>query len=446
MSAMSTEDYELAATAYRRVVQFETNSFEAWNNLSKAYIKLGQKFRSWKTLQEAIKCMNAICEGIVDRNGESTAKLAVKMQELFGRIAATSSGSTTIWRLYAKLLINNKEKDIEKVIQCLQKCHRNAVQTNDWQKDPKLIVETLKHCLLLADEYHECAVLDTTKALRVLSSSKLAINSVVVLVEKTRGDWSQTKPKCGSSDGVTITTTTHALQCDRNMSSETTEETVDPDLVLSEHTLNALKEFYEETNRKLEAEDNTKLTDIEENWQLSQFWYTLLCRSIDTLLHYVRNPHSLLGFCRGTGCEKLREIAKLPKEDIHSIELVLFEFDRRFEAKYASDYVFYDYNEPIDEVMRQRFPEKCFDVVVADPPFLSEECMRKTSETIKYLAKDKVLVCTGAVMRDLMHECLELEECLHFEPKHNRNLGNEFKCFSNFRLRHLDHKSLFIII
>ncbi|CAG2121124.1 unnamed protein product, partial [Medioppia subpectinata] len=218
--------------------------------------------------------VNALCEGIVDRNGESTAKLAVKMQELFGRIAATSSGSTTIWRLYAKLLINNKEKDIEKVIQCLQKCHRNAVQTNDWQKEPKLIVETLKHCLLLADEYHECAVLDTTKALRVLSSSKLAINSVVVLVEKTRGDWSQTKPKCGSSDGVTITTTTHALQCDRNMSSETTEETVDPDLVLSEHTLNALKEFYEETNRKLEAEDDTKLTDIEENWQLSQFWYT----------------------------------------------------------------------------------------------------------------------------------------------------------------------------
>ncbi|XP_054164779.1 tetratricopeptide repeat protein 27-like [Oppia nitens] len=241
-AAMFTEDYELAATGYRRYIQFETSSFEAWNNLSKAYIKLGQKFRSWKTLQEAIKCnydewkiwdnyiavcvdigafteviqswhrlidikgqyiddsiaeilISAICGGINDRNGESAAKLASKAQELFGRISATSNGSTKIWRLYAKLLMNNKVNDSEKVIQCLQKCHRCAVQSNDWQKDPKLMVNILNHCLLLANEYIKCSLMDTTKALRILSSSKLALNSVILLIDKNKDYWIQSDLK-----------------------------------------------------------------------------------------------------------------------------------------------------------------------------------------------------------------------------------------------------------
>ena len=38
-----------------------------------------------------------------------------------------------------------------------------------------------------------------------------------------------------------------------------------------------------------------------------------------------------------------------------------------------------------------------FDMVIADPPFLSEECATKTSVTVKYLAKKdaKLLYCTG---------------------------------------------------
>lgn len=31
-------------------------SFEAWNNLARCYIRLQQKNRAWKALQEAIKC------------------------------------------------------------------------------------------------------------------------------------------------------------------------------------------------------------------------------------------------------------------------------------------------------------------------------------------------------------------------------------------------------
>ena len=32
---------------------------------------------------------------------------------------------------------------------------------------------------------------------------------------------------------------------------------------------------------------------------------------------------------------------------------------------------------------------------MADPPYLTEECLSKTVQTIKYLAKDKIILCTG---------------------------------------------------
>lgn len=72
-------------------------------------------------------------------------------------------------------------------------------------------------------------------------------------------------------------------------------------------------------------------------------------------------------------------------------EVKLLEYDRRFE-KYDDDFVFYDYNEPLELPAEL---QTMFDLVVADPPFLSEECLIKTAETIKFLSKDKVLLCTG---------------------------------------------------
>lgn len=72
-------------------------------------------------------------------------------------------------------------------------------------------------------------------------------------------------------------------------------------------------------------------------------------------------------------------------------EVVLFEYDQRF-AMYGDYFVFYDYKDPLN------IPDKyqgSFDVVFADPPFLSKDCFVKVSKTVKYLMKDKVIVCTG---------------------------------------------------
>lgn len=86
-----------------------------------------------------------------------------------------------------------------------------------------------------------------------------------------------------------------------------------------------------------------------------------------------------------TAYKKLREL----KPD--SVTLKCLEYDTRFQV-YGDDFLLYDYKEPL------KFPKdwkNWFDLVIADPPFLSEECLCKTAVSIKYLAKDKIILCTG---------------------------------------------------
>ena len=93
----------------------------------------------------------------------------------------------------------------------------------------------------------------------------------------------------------------------------------------------------------------------------------------------------------------------------------LLEYDKRFATVAEKDFIYYDYKSPMS--FGQIFTgdsEVClrdsFDVVIADPPFLSEECLTKTSVTVKYLAKKdaKLLVCTGNFWRDIIVDSHEI--------------------------------------
>ena len=84
--------------------------------------------------------------------------------------------------------------------------------------------------------------------------------------------------------------------------------------------------------------------------------------------------------------------AKLLEIKPPDCETVLLEYDRRFEI-YGEGFVFYDYNEPLS--LPEKLVEHSFDMVVADPPFISEECLRKMAQTVSFLAKGKILLCTG---------------------------------------------------
>lgn len=55
-AALNIENWVVAANAYRNYTYLEQREFEAWNNLAKAYIKLGDKERAFKVLNEALKC------------------------------------------------------------------------------------------------------------------------------------------------------------------------------------------------------------------------------------------------------------------------------------------------------------------------------------------------------------------------------------------------------
>ena len=82
-----------------------------------------------------------------------------------------------------------------------------------------------------------------------------------------------------------------------------------------------------------------------------------------------------------------------PTEDYS--QAVLFEFDKRF-AIYGDQFTYYDYNSPLD--FGSSVDKQSFDIVFADPPFLSEECLSKVAQTINFLARGKIILCTGTII------------------------------------------------
>jgi 16S rRNA G966 N2-methylase RsmD len=90
--------------------------------------------------------------------------------------------------------------------------------------------------------------------------------------------------------------------------------------------------------------------------------------------------------------------------------VTLFEFDKRF-AVYGKDFILYDYNTPLD--IPCHFARN-FDVVVVDPPFLSEECLNKTAVTVKFLAKHKIILCTGLYFCDIFMFIINIRQIRTF--------------------------------
>ncbi|CAF0948200.1 unnamed protein product [Brachionus calyciflorus] len=214
---------------------------------------------------------------------------------------------------------------------------------------------------------------------------------------------------------------------------------------LSIETLKTLQEFYAET----EAQEKK----INENWKLSQFWYDK--RTSETLakevfLNAIEKLKTSTHF--NVACVScptlfktlhfyLKEAKQHTEIDnfselVNKIDIKLFEYDKRFEI-YGEDFKFYDYKNPLDFDSKL---EQYFDLIISDPPYLSQECHLKTAMTIRKIAKNdlKLIVCTGAVMEDLLAASLKLRLC-SFIPRHERNLANEFKCYANYQTFYLDN-------
>ncbi|XP_075488547.1 uncharacterized protein LOC142527584 [Primulina tabacum] len=199
--------------------------------------------------------------------------------------------------------------------------------------------------------------------------------------------------------------------------------------MLSSQALEALKEFLSEQNREIKSGDDAaeEVALVAENWRLSQFWYDrstaeTIASEVLTICRNLRSP--------SVACIACPTLYAYLKKIDPQVPAQLLEYDQRFE-QYGDEFTFYDYNQPEDLplLLRHTFP-----IVVADPPYLSKECLEKVTETIKFLLRPNesyILLLTGEVQRDRSAELLGLRPC-GFRPQHSSKLGNEFRLFTNY--------------
>ncbi|XP_058084649.1 uncharacterized protein LOC131232441 [Magnolia sinica] len=206
--------------------------------------------------------------------------------------------------------------------------------------------------------------------------------------------------------------------------------------MLSSQALEALQEFLNEQNQGSVHRDgggsveedgsDERVSLIAEDWRLSQFWYDR--ETAETVATEVRD------LCVATSspvaCVACPTLYAYLKKIDPNVPAQLLEYDKRFE-QYGSDFTFYDYNHPEELPPALRH---AYQVVVADPPYLSKECLERVAQTIAFLRRpgdSYLLLLTGEVQKQLAAELLNLYPC-GFRPRHSSKLGNEFRLFSNY--------------
>jgi hypothetical protein len=202
--------------------------------------------------------------------------------------------------------------------------------------------------------------------------------------------------------------------------------------MLSAQALEALRELLNEQHRTVIGDDGAAGKDevalLSEDWRLSQFWYDR--ETAETVSKEVLALSSELD-SPSVACLACPTLFAYLKKIDGDMSVKLLEFDKRFEL-YGSDFTFYDYNQP-EELPSSL--KQAYQIVVADPPYLSQECLEKVAQTISFLMKpgqkSYLLLLTGAVQSERASELLGLRPC-GFRPHHTSKLGNEFRLFTNY--------------
>jgi len=202
---------------------------------------------------------------------------------------------------------------------------------------------------------------------------------------------------------------------------------------LSAHTLLALQEFMreqgggdDEATENDGDNDSAATTLLSEDWRMSQFWYDdATSATVAAEVHHLASTSPNFR----VACIACPTLFVELKKRYPEISAQLYEYDRRF-GKYGSKFTFYDYNSPLDVPIEH---QNDFQLVVADPPYLSKECLEKTVETMKLIAAESAsfMVLSGAVQESRVWELLKARPCV-FRPVHRNKLGNEFKLFTNY--------------
>ncbi|XP_072989460.1 uncharacterized protein [Typha latifolia] len=198
---------------------------------------------------------------------------------------------------------------------------------------------------------------------------------------------------------------------------------------LSAQALEALREFLSEQGSGGGGEDSEEVKLVAEDWRLSQFWYDKETAETvaEEILRLCKSSTSAPCTVACIACPTLYVYLKRISPDISA---QLLEYDKRFE-QYGDDFMFYDYNQP--EELPLALKHTC-QVVVADPPYLSKECLEKVAQTISFLANPQssfLLLLTGEMQKERALKLLNAHPC-GFTPQHSNKLGNEFRLFTNY--------------
>ena len=238
----------------------------------------------------------------------------------------------------------------------------------------------------------------------------------------------------------------------------------DDELVLSADTLAALQQFRDEEAERVEkfsklsqqAEDQFEKTkvsidDFQEDWQLSQFWYSdetaaILGRALlegadeDTVVVIASAPSVYAA------------IRSFAPEEVPTNHIYLLEFDARFEVLAGkSHFSVYDYNYP--DKIPSHLQNKCHRLLI-DPPFLEPECQTKSAIAARnLLVKDKegltksgdrkykLISSTGERMQHVIKENYPDTKMTDFYPEHKNGLSNEFRCYANFECKYWKYQT-----
>jgi hypothetical protein len=242
-----------------------------------------------------------------------------------------------------------------------------------------------------------------------------------------------------TADTTVPTKTTKTTTTNNNQSIDTIGTTDnDSDTELAESTRLILQEFLQTKRQEQELfktrqqSDSLSIQAFQENWQLSQFWYSP--STIDILVEEIKTQVTNTALVACIACPSV--YVQLRNEIKNT---VLLEFDTRFSV-FGDQFIHYDYSFPLhlDTNLKHKF-----EFIILDPPFLSLECFEKSCETVKFLLAPggKILVCTGLVMEELIKTRLG---CLlqSFEPRHANGLSNAFGSFCNYDGSTLNEESL----
>jgi len=232
-AAMEIEKWEVGAQAYRSYCGLESDNFEAWNNLAKCYIKLGQKERAWRVLQEAVRCdfdnwkvwdnlmvistdlgafdetlraynriieikkthedeqiltivTKAVIEGTPNSKGDDSSVYRGSLQKLLARLSVCQPRDAIVWTLYGALLVSNKTKPNEDQVKgchCLQKGIAAYTGKKGWEKELAICKKVLS---VSRDLISAILSVEGPQLLQLANSARLTLSSSVKMVERSQ--------------------------------------------------------------------------------------------------------------------------------------------------------------------------------------------------------------------------------------------------------------------